>query len=362
MRCHRLKAVALAGLLTTGWSGAQQPVPSPAEPAKPYVLHVYANLVQVPALILSSEFHPVAPLTKDRIVISLDSGPAFHPVKMHIEGDEPISLAILLDASDRQDRLIPDIHPALAKLAQSSLNIQDSVSVYSVDCKLIRSGMFLPPDRLASAVEHGLDAPALHEGGKRRSCAQSLHLWDSIGTVLKSLGDLPGRRVLLIVSNGDDHKSSTKWNELREYADLKSITIFGLRDLMRVQASRGFSINPVVGAGVYSASAAGEDPYLQLCELTGGVALAVPKTELPESLQRILAMVRGRYILEFPRPDDNTPGSHNVEVTVPSLSAFVTTSGVTIALPDPSQKDDPNTVPTSASPAVMGKRRVLNSH
>ena len=361
MRIAWLAAAAMAGALAPLCTLAQQDASAP-DTSKPYVLHVYANLVQVPALILSSDFHPVAPLTKDRIFISLDSGPEFHPVKFHIEGDEPISLAILLDTSDRQDRLMRDIHPALAKLAESSLNMQDSVSVFSLDCKLIRSGLFLPPDRLANAVERGLDAPNLHEGGKRRTCADSLRLWDFTGIVLKSLGNLPGRRVLLIVSNGDDRKSSTKWNELREYADLKSIAIFGLRDLMRVQATRGFSFMPIVGPGVYSASAAGEDPYLQLCELTGGVALATPQKQLLESLQRILAMVRGRYILEFPRPDDSTPGGHSVEVTVPSLSAFVTSAGVAMALPDPSQKNDPSTVPSSASPAVMGKRRVLNGH
>ncbi len=351
----------MAGALTPPCTLAQQDAAAP-DTSKPYVLHVYANLVQVPTLILSSEFQPVDPLTRDHIFISLDSGRVFNPVKMHIEGDEPISLAILLDASDSNAPLMSHIAPVMAQLAARSLNLQDTVSIFSVDCKLIRSGLSLQatPDEVERAIERGLKAPTLHEQG--RSCAKSLHLWDTTAMVLRSLGSLPGRRVLLIVSNGDDRKSSTTWNELREYADLKSIAIFGVRELMRLQADRGFSLPPVGDTGVYSASRLGEDRYLQLCELTGGVALATQKKKLLESLQRILAMVRGRYILEFPRPDDSTPGGHSVEVTVPSLSAFVTTSGVTIALPDPSQANDPNTVPTSASPAVMGKRRVLNSH
>jgi hypothetical protein len=73
-------------------------------------------------------------------------------------------------------------------------------------------------------------------------------------------------------------------------------------------------------------------------------------------------MMRGRYILEFPRPDDDTPGGHSVDVSVPSLDTFITTAGVAIALPDPSRETDPTTVPSSPSPAVMGKRRVLSPH
>ena len=330
-------------------------------PTEPYILHVYENLVQVPALILTSGLQPLAtPLAKDHIFISLDSGPKFHPVHMHIEGDEPISLALLVDASDSRDPLLPQLRLGVASLARTSLNVQDNVSVFTVDCRLIRSGLDLPanPDELQSAVQRGLEAPTLHLG-KKPSCAHSVHLWDAATLVLKSMESLPGRRVLVILSNGEDYGSTMNWNAVREYADVRSIAIFGLRNIMHLQDGKEFNVLTLGNTRFYNSPDAAEDPYSQLCELTGGVLLQIRQKQLAESLQSILTMVRGRYILEFPRPDNNTPGSHSVDVTVPSLRTYITTAGVVIALPDPSRRTDPTTIPSSASPAIMGKRRSL---
>jgi hypothetical protein len=332
--------------------------------SKPLVLHAYANLVQVPTLILSHAFRPLPPLSKDQIFIRLDSGPAFHPVKMHIEGDEPISLAILLDVSDRNDPLMRHMRQLLPQLSQHSiLTSQDTVSVFSGDCKLIRSALALPAtaDVLSKALEQGWAGAGLH-GESNHRCANSLHLWNFTAKALETLATLPGRRVLLIISNGEDRSSSVTRNRLAEYADEKSIAIFGLRELMHLQLARGFSVPPEGGAGVYSASLEGEDPFLQLCELTGGVAVATPEKQLPESLRNIFRMVRGRYILEFPRPDDSTPGKHSVEVKIPSSDAFTTAASVTVLIPEPSRATDPTTIPSSSSPAVLGKRRVLTPH
>jgi hypothetical protein len=144
--------------------------------SKPLVLHAYANLVQVPTLILSHAFRPLPPLSKDQIFIRLDSGPAFHPVKMHIEGDEPISLAILLDVSDRNDPLMRHMRQLLPQLSQHSiLTSQDTVSVFSGDCKLIRSALALPAtaDVLSKALEQGWAGAGLH-GESNHRCANSL--------------------------------------------------------------------------------------------------------------------------------------------------------------------------------------------
>jgi hypothetical protein len=332
--------------------------------SKSYVLHAYTNLVQMPTLILTSKYRPIPPLRKDQIFIKLDSGPAFHPVKMHIEGDEPLSLAVLLDVSDRNDPLMRHIPQLLPQLAQRSLlTPQDTVSLFSGDCKLVRSALATPAtsEGLRHAIEQGWAAPGLH-GESNRRCAGSLRLWNFSAKALETLASLPGRRVLLIISSGEDKSSSTKWSQLAKYANQQNIAVFGLRELMRLQLTRGFSVPPEGGAGVYSASLEGEDPFLQLCELTGGVVLATPEKQLPESLRNIFTMVRGRYILEFPRPDDSTPGVHTVDVKVPSLDAFTTAASVTISTPDPTQTADPTTIPSSPSPALMGKRRVLAPH
>lgn len=358
MRTRCPVTLLLCGLLAQGLAAQQATQPPPEVP---YVLHVYENLVQVPTLVLTQDLQPIPPLPKDRIFISLDSGPRFHPVHMHIEGEEPISLAILVDASNSSDPLLQPLRAAVADLAKNSLLLQDDVSIFTADCRLIRTGLSLhpDPDELQGAVQRGFDAPTLH-AGKKHTCAHSIHLWDDTALVLKSISSLPGRRVLLIVSDGEDHGSSLSWNIVRQYADEKSIAIFGLRSILHAEAERGFDVTPLSNPRFYTTLSFAEDPYTQLCELTGGLVLPTSGRQLSESLQRFLAMVRGRYILEFPRPE-NTSGYRTIDVnvTVPSMSTYITTAGVIVPLPDPSLQADPTTVPSSASPAVLGKRRSL---
>src|ERR1700690_3084897 len=75
-----------------GWNGmgaaAQDEAPT---------LHVYTNLVQVPTLVLNRNGRPPAPIAEDRFFVSVDGGPKFRVTHARLEGDDPISLAIVLD-------------------------------------------------------------------------------------------------------------------------------------------------------------------------------------------------------------------------------------------------------------------------
>ena len=82
-----------------------------------------------------------------------------------------------------------------------------------------------------------------------------------------------------------------------------------------------------------------------------------------KALQRIIAMVRGRYILEFPRPSNATGGAHDLRVKVAKGDdLFIRPSGISVPLPDPSLAKDPTTVQAGPSQAPeQGKRRVLGT-
>jgi hypothetical protein len=104
---------------------------------------------------------------------------------------------------------------------------------------------------------------------------------------------------------------------------------------------------------------ANEDLFSLLCTYSGGLLLNKEPGKVPAALHDILSMVRGRYILEFPRADQSTKGIHNIGVTVKSQDDFITTAGVVVPLPDDQLLKDPNTVPTAASPATFGKRKPI---
>ncbi len=80
--------------LAAGLDGAALAAQDEAIPT----LHVYANLIQIPVVVLSPFHMPLAPIAPSRFSISLDSGPQFRPTHVRTEGDDPISLSILLDA------------------------------------------------------------------------------------------------------------------------------------------------------------------------------------------------------------------------------------------------------------------------
>src|SRR5581483_9401770 len=117
---------------------------------------VYANRLQVPTLVLDNVGRPVPRLTRDRFQISLDEGPRFTPTLVRPQGQDPITLSILMDASGDQNTMLPRLADALAHLpATAALSPHDHVSVYAMDCALVRSLLDVPYDsaRIARAID-----------------------------------------------------------------------------------------------------------------------------------------------------------------------------------------------------------------
>jgi VWFA-related protein len=338
-------------------AGVSAPAQEEAAPSKPYILHVYANLVQVPSLVLTSDFKPVPPLQRDRFAIRLDEGPPFHPTRMHVEGDEPISLAIMIDATGDQDRILSSLPQSLADMARTSLRPHDRVSIFFADCVLIRSGLQLPPDPglLKTATENGLNAPNLHGDRPHHNCARSRRIWDAASRAIGTLTDFPGRRVLLLVSSGYDSKSLYTTRTLTSLANKQSVAVFAIRDLQRFQGDYGGGYPRPAADHVYLGLAApAEENFVDLCESTGGLIVTLYPDQLTQGLQEVLTLLRSRYVLEFPRPDTHVPGEHRIDVTIPGTTSFIVTAGVSIPLPDSAIDTDPTTVHSAPSPAVMG--------
>src|SRR5471032_1066846 len=70
--CKRV--LAASALLSAATLLAQAPPPPQQPPADLYTLHVYANLAQVPTLVINPDGNPIPPLTRDKFNISLDGG------------------------------------------------------------------------------------------------------------------------------------------------------------------------------------------------------------------------------------------------------------------------------------------------
>ena len=297
-------------------------------------LHAYADLVQIPTLVLGKDRRPLPPIAESRFFVSIDGGPKFRVTHARLEGDDPISLAILLDLSDPDRTLMRTIDDVISGLVPAELHDRDRIAVYALDCQLIRAPVGSPVDRdeLKSAV--GVALSGWRERGGARSkpgCTDRRFLWDSIGMVTKGLYQQSGRRVMLVLSDGLDHGSRNSWSAIREYAQEGGVAVFGM--------PQGF-----VALGYPKEFAA-------VCELTGGLVLPSAGANPARQMARFLDLVRGRYIVEFPHPVSTEGGYRLMEITIARSDALIRPSGISVPLDNPAILNDPNTVRTDPSHA-----------
>ena len=333
--------------------GQGEPAPSAPDssnaPDGPiHTLRVFANLVQVPTLVLDWRGRPVEERRTGRVCVSLDGGPRFPATHVRVQGEDPIALTVLIDASGSQQELLPKLAAALGALAPDGLKPRDHVSVYAIDCTTKRSITDQPasPYVLGRAVDVALQGSGLHGTGvhadrQKPSCGSSLQLWDTMVYAAAQLSQFPGRRVLLALTDGEDRASKHPRRDVLETARLAGVTVFAVQAI-------GL---PQIGS---------ESALDILCESSGGKVMRTTPAKLESTLQQVIAMLRGRLIVQFPRSNDATPGRHQIDVTTERGRFFIRPAAVTVPLANPEDLADPDVMPndSSRSPTV-GKRRVL---
>ena len=315
-------------------------------------LHVYTNLIQIPTLVLGPNRERLEmPIAESRFSVSIDSGPWFPATHVRPEGDDPISLSILLDVSGDSSALMPKIADAISDLAPLSLHARDRVSIYVLNCSLSQALEDAPAEKedLKRAVDSSLQIwsdrrQKKHEG----DCKPSSRLWDALtAIILDPVYHRPGRRVVLAITDGIDRASTSTWEYVRVVAQSAGVAIFGMVDV------------PLHLRGTWSRSP--EDEFNSVCELSGGMILTTNESDLPETLKRFTQTLRERYIVEFPRPLSFSPGEHGLHVKIEkSKEDFIRSAGVSLPIEDPTVRADPATVPSDPSRApVEGSRKPM---
>jgi len=328
-----------------------------------HTLHVYMDLIQVPALVLDSERERMKPIQPAEFRVSLDSGPLFRPRRVRQEGDDPITLGILLDPNS-EPNLMPHLDEAVAALAPQYLTARDHVTIFAMDCGLLRSLDDVPAN--AAVLRAGMDGVlerwlAARKAKHAAPCAQRVQLWDAMAFAMKKLGESPGRRVLLAVTSGSDEGSRNTWHDLLHFSQVKGVAVFGYA-LGSARSASFAAMRSRSSVGTMMDPGSREDPFDAICESSGGMIMPADPEFAGKQLIRFTQMVRERYILEFTRPRNDTPGEHNIVITVPRVAprAYIRSAGVTILVPEGELAADPDTIPRDASDAPeMGKRKIL---
>lgn len=313
------------------------PVPGQSDPA---TLHVYANLVQVPVLVLSESRRPLPLIEPSRFRISLNGGRPFQLVHVRPEGEDPINLAVLIDQADTDPALLANLDDAVASLVPGSLQPQDTVTFFSLNCTMTRTFPVVRPDRvrLGSALGAALGANRGFPG----HCAQPAHLWNALGFIVRQLADQPGRRVILALTSGRDSDRSLGRARLAEMATGASVSIFAVSTFDDPFGGREHLLTTV-------------------CEISGGMVFYPGVRDLAATLKEFVALLRGRYVVSFPLPRLREAGVVNMDVTVTKLHGFIRPGGAGVPLPDPALAADPNSfMPDPAKAPEVGNRRSLS--
>jgi len=377
MRRRSVFAIALAAAATLApgyvplWAplGAPLHAQEPNDPPPPsnlYTLHVYTNLMQFPTIVLRPDLSPMKQVPREKFDISIDGGPIFHPTKMRIEGNDPISLAVLLDAGGEQSSVLRDFARSFPQLIPGALHPQDRISMYAVDCTVMRTLKEVPaadPDLIAQGIANALAAPRLHGTKTRPACGGHLHLWDAMAMVGRELGDSPSRRVLLVVSLGLENGSKDSLAWTAEYLGSRGVAVFGLRDNSEYRRESSY-LSFGGGSGrrgglSLSSTISDDDLFAVMCGRNGGIILDAATPGVANDLQHLIELLRGRYIIEYPRPDDKQAAMHSLDIKIAGVNAFIRPTGGSSPIPDPAILADPNTLPSTPSPAKAGNRRHL---
>jgi hypothetical protein len=312
-------------------------------------LHVYTDLLQIPTLVLGDNRKPIARIDERSFFVSLDGGRKLRATHARLEGDDPISLTILMDLSQSNPRIMLSADQAIASLAPLSLHAKDEVSIYALNCELIHPAEQGATD--AATLKRQVDlvlqqSQSRDQRDTKRRCQNHLSLWDSLASIVQTLSKRPGRRVILAVTDGIDRGSRNSWNELRFFAQTRSVAIFGLvqpADLRNTQD---------------------EVPFNDVCQLSGGILLPTSAKDLAKQLAWAVKLIRARYIVEFPPPVTTVSGHYSLDITISTRpEAFIRPTGLAFPGDDPAILNDPATVPSDLSRTPeIGNRKILTPY
>jgi Ca-activated chloride channel family protein len=212
------------------------------------------------------------------------------------QSELPLNLTLAIDTSGSVHKDMADETSAARRFAHTILRSQDQMSLLQFATQVRE---LTPFTNKISQIEHGL-------GQLRGDWATALY--DAVYLGSQRLGPKQGRKVLILISDGDDTASSATYGEAVEQALRNEVMIYSIIDVP-IEASAGRDLG-------------GEHALITLAEQTGGKSYYVSDGGLDKAFARISDDLRTQYLLGY-YPHNQEPGRafHRVQVTIPRASA-----------------------------------------
>jgi VWFA-related protein len=309
-------------------AGAQQEKERKRTPQDDEPIKLNTTLVQVPVVVSERGGRYVSDLTKDEFTIFEDG------IKQNIDlfgsVEEPFSVALLLDSSGSTEAALDQIKSA-AMAFIGNLRPHDRVMVVSFnDSVEVLSELTNDTNKLASAVR------SIKSG-------EFTQVYEAVYTaVWERLHDLPGRKAVIVFTDGIDTASSeiTEEDTLDAVIESEDIIVYPIRYATREDVERRLETRLRSSGNSTSSEAINSkleqskreldrsyrtaDEYLQqLADMSGGIVERADRLgDLKSALGRIAEELRHQYLLGYyptNRKKDDQSRKITVRVTRPGV-------------------------------------------
>jgi hypothetical protein len=309
-------------VLFSAWSALVWPQAT-APPSGVSTLRVSTDLIQVPVLALRPPFRAASGLVAKNFVVRLDGGSQFHPSYVHVQGTEPLSLALLVDAETREPgRLSGGLQAALQSWPTDLLHSTDRLSIYVFGCRLIRTLNDSPADLTLhrGPIVNATSLSTLQAAKEGGSACHQPAIGDVLEAAISQMARTSGWRVLLMIVNGERTADAGSLRKVQTTAAAAGVTLFVIKYVNRASFP----------ASIYSET----EGFNLLSASLGGVNVPSSFEDLGDVTKALIENIRRRYILSFPRPANGDAGPHSMDVSTNVRGVTVRSSAASALLLD----------------------------
>jgi VWFA-related protein len=244
---------------------------------------VEVNLVQLQVLVTEKNGAPVAGLTKADFQVLEDGKP--RPVEqLYVADDVTLMLGLVLDTSGSMQPIWGRTVEAARQFLRQTLTPRDRAFLVTFDQQL----------HLAQSVT--ADRSALLDALTELKPTGGTALMDSVLFSLLQFTDEPGRRALVVITDGFDGESTTRPERIVEFGEKLGVPVY-LLALPSPYATANIQSGP--GAGIDPGTATVHQLRL-ITDPTGGRLLRPPVAQgLDRAFHLINADLRRQYVLTY---------------------------------------------------------------
>jgi Ca-activated chloride channel homolog len=257
----------------------------------PEVVRVKSRLVEVYATVYDSGGHYVDNLGRERFQVLEDGKP--QPIASFETNVERLSCAILLDTTGSMASTLPRVKNAVTKLIDA-LGPNDTVAIYSFD------------RQVTLRQEFTTDKASAKRAVLRLRAEGETALFDSISQVAQEAATQPGKKALVVFTDGDDNASLLNSSAAVARAQNLGIPLYTIAEGEALQA-----------------------PHLkkllkQLSETTGGLAYEAKKTTDIEGIfHQISRDLQHQYLISYKPPTGPGAGKwRKIDVSISGLRDY----------------------------------------